>query len=219
MGQKVNPNGMRLGIIRDWDANWYEDKGYADFLSDDLRIRHYIDNNYASAAISRVLIERQANKPMVTIYCGRPGVLLGRKGTGRDEIVAKLSSMLGIRIRLQIEEVKRIDLDATLLAANVAQQLERRAMFRRVIKRAVQTAMRAGAKGVKVAVGGRLGGAEIARTEWHREGQVPLHTFRADIDYGTARASTTYGIIGVKVWIYKGEILTGKDAKNDEESE
>ncbi len=212
MGQKVNPNGMRLGIVRDWDANWFEQKHYAKYLAEDIRVRQYIESNFTNAAVARILIERQATKPIVTVFCGRPGVLLGRKGTGRDEIVAKLSSMLGVKVRVQIEEVKRIDLDATLLAANIAQQLERRVMFRRAMKRAVQTAMRAGALGVKVAVAGRLGGAEIARTEWYREGRVPLHTFRADIDYATARASTTYGVIGVKVWIFKGEVLGDKDS-------
>ena len=179
MGQKVNPNGMRLGIVRDWDANWFEEKNYANYLAEDIRIRQYIEKHFSNAAVARILIERQASKPLITIFCGRPGVLLGRKGTGRDEIVNKLSSMLGVRVRLQIEEIKRVDLDATLVAANIAQQLERRVMFRRAMKRAVQTAMRAGAKGVKVAVGGRLGGAEIARSEWYREGRVPLHTFRA----------------------------------------
>lgn len=219
MGQKVNPNGMRLGIVRDWDAKWYENKNYAEFLADDIRIRRTIEANYANAAIARILIERQAHKPTVTIFCGRPGVLLGRKGTGRDVIVSKLSSMLGVKVRVQVEEVKRAELNAALVAANVAQQLEKRVMFRRAMKRAVQTAMRAGAQGVKVTVGGRLGGAEIARSEWYREGRVPLHTFRADIDYATARASTTYGIIGVKVWIYKGEVINDKRGKriNDDD--
>ncbi len=215
MGQKVNPNGMRLGIVREWDAVWFSRKDYANFLQQDIRIRQHIEKHYASAAIARILIERQAHKPVITIFCGRPGVLLGRKGTGRDAIVARLSSMMGMKVRVQIEEVAKVDLDAKLLADNVAQQLEKRVMFRRAMKRAVQTAMRAGAEGVKVAVGGRLGGAEIARSEWYREGRVPLHTFRANIDYATSRASTTYGIIGVKIWVFKGEVLPQKqDAKS-----
>ena len=219
MGQKVNPNGMRLGIVRDWDANWFEEKKYAEYLAVDIRIRQFVESQYSNAAISRILIERQATKPIITIFCGRPGVLLGRKGTGRDEIVSKISSLIGVKVRVQIEEIKRVDLDATLIAANIAQQLERRVMFRRAMKRAVQTAMRAGAQGVKVAVGGRLGGAEIARSEWYREGRVPLHTFRADIDYATARAATTYGIIGVKVWIFKGEVLKDSDSERAKETD
>lgn len=206
MGQKVNPVGIRLGIVRDWTSTWYADsKKYADYLNSDIKLRNYLMKKYASAAISRVQIERPAKNARVTIYAGKPGIILGKKGGDVDALRKDLREMLGIPVHVNVEEIKKIDLDAKLVAENIAQQLERRVMFRRAMKRAVQNALKAGALGVKVQVSGRLGGSEIARVEWYREGRVPLHTFRADIDYSLAEAKTTYGIIGVKVWVFKGE--------------
>ena len=206
MGQKVNPVGMRLGIVRDWTSIWYADsKKYATYLNSDIRLRSYLMQKYAAAAISRVQIERPAKNARVTIYAGKPGIILGKKGGDIDVLRKELGKMLGIPVHVNVEEVKKVDLDAKLVAENIAQQLERRVMFRRAMKRAVQSALKAGALGIKVHVSGRLGGAEIARDEWYREGRVPLHTFRADIDYSLAEAKTTYGIIGVKVWIFKEE--------------
>ena len=206
MGQKVNPTGMRLGIVRDWNSTWYADsKKYAVYLNSDIKLRNYLNKKYAGAAISRIQIERPAKNARITIYAGKPGIILGKKGGDVDTLRKDLGRMLGIPVHVNIEEIKKIDLDAKLVAESIAQQLERRIMFRRAMKRAVQSALKAGALGVKVHVSGRLGGAEIARAEWYREGRVPLHTFRADIDYSLAEAKTTYGIIGVKVWIFKGE--------------
>jgi len=208
MGQKVNPVGIRLGINKTWTSTWYANNNdFADFLNADMNARNYLFEELKNAAISRVDIERPARNAKVTIHSARPGVIIGKKGSDIDDLRKKLSKILGVPAHVNIAEVKKPELDAILVAAGVAQQLERRVMFRRAMKRAVQNAMRAGAEGIKVTVAGRLGGAEIARTEWYREGRVPLHTFRADIDYGTARAQTTYGVIGVKVWIYKGEVF------------
>lgn len=206
MGQKVNPTGMRLGIVRDWTSTWYADsRKYAIYLNSDIKLRAYLNKKYAGASISRIQIERPAKNARITIFAGKPGIILGKKGGDVDTLRKDLGRMLGIPVHVNIEEIKKVDLDAKLVAESVAQQLERRIMFRRAMKRAVQNALKAGALGVKVHISGRLGGSEIARAEWYREGRVPLHTFRADIDYSLAEAKTTYGIIGVKVWIFKGE--------------
>lgn len=205
MGQKVNPIGIRLGIVKDWNSTWFAGKNYAQLLNQDINLRKYLKKKLMSAGVSRIQIARPANNAIVTIHTARPGVLIGKKGGGIETLRKDISDRLGVPVHLNIEEVKRPELDSTLVAENIAQQLEQRIMFRRAMKRAVTTAMKSGAKGIKICVGGRLGGAEIARSEWYREGQVPLHTFKADIDYGTAESKTTYGIIGIKVWIYKGE--------------
>lgn len=210
MGQKVHPTGIRLGIVKKHTSTWYAGKSqYADKLFTDLKVREYIRKTLANASVSRVDIERPANTARVTIHTARPGIVIGKKGEDVEKLRAEISKQMGVPVHINIEEIRKPDLDATLAAQSVAQQLERRVMFRRAMKRAVQNAMRQGAEGVKIQVGGRLGGAEIARTEWYREGRVPLHTLRADIDYSTAEAQTTYGIIGVKVWIFKGEIIGG----------
>lgn len=212
MGQKVHPTGIRLGIIKKHTSTWYANKGdYANKLNQDLLVRGYIQKVLSHASVSRVDIERPANTARVTIHTARPGIVIGKKGEDVEKLRAEVSRQMGVPVHINIEEIRKPDLDAALVAQGVAQQLERRVMFRRAMKRAVQNAMRQGAEGVKIQVGGRLGGAEIARTEWYREGRVPLHTLRADIDYATAEASTTYGIIGVKVWIFKGEIIGGME--------
>ncbi|MEM0928189.1 MAG: 30S ribosomal protein S3 [Pseudomonadota bacterium] len=208
MGQKVNPIGLRLGINRTWDSRWYADKGaYGDLLHEDLKIREYLLKRLSNAGVSKVVIERPHKKCRVTIYSARPGVVIGKKGADIEKLRQELSRMSSSETVLNIVEIRKPETDATLVAENIAQQLERRASFRRAMKRAMQTAMRMGALGIRVNCAGRLGGAEIARTEWYREGRVPLHTLRADIDYGVATARTTYGAIGIKVWIFKGEIL------------
>jgi len=207
MGQKVNPIGLRVGINRTWDSRWYAGKDYADKLYQDLKLREYIFENLKAAGISRVVIERAASNAKVTIYTARPGVIIGRKGSDIEKLRKILSERMGGEVSLNIVEIRKPELDAKLVADGIAQQLERRVSFRRAMKRAVQSSMRLGALGIRVNCAGRLGGAEIARTEWYREGRVPLHTLRAEIDYGTSKAATTYGIIGVKVWIFKGEIL------------
>ncbi|MBB5212487.1 30S ribosomal protein S3 [Microbulbifer hydrolyticus] len=208
MGQKVNPTGIRLGIVKKHTSVWYAGSDeYADKLYTDLKVREYIRKKLAHASVSRIEIERPANTARVTIHTARPGIVIGKKGEDVERLRNELTSQMGVPVHIDIEEVRKPDLDATLVGQNVAQQLERRVMFRRAMKRAVQNAMRQGAEGIKIQVSGRLGGAEIARTEWYREGRVPLHTLRANIDYGTAEASTTYGIIGVKVWIFKGEVI------------
>ena len=210
MGQKVNPIGIRLGIIRDWNSKWFASKNYAQLLNQDINLRKDLKKELMAAAVSSIRIERPANNAVVTIHTARPGVIIGKKGGGIEALRAKIATKLGVPVHLNIEEVRKPELDSTLVAEGIAQQLEQRVMFRRAMKRAVTSAMKAGAKGIKICVSGRLGGAEIARSEWYREGRVPLHTFRADVDYGTAEAKTTYGIIGVKVWIFKGEILPQK---------
>lgn len=207
MGQKVNPISLRLGINRTWDSRWYADKNYADLLHEDLSIREYLFDNLQPAGITKVVIERPAKRARITIQTARPGVVIGRKGADIERLRQHLSGMTGNEVHLNIVEIRKPEIDAKLVAENIAQQLTRRVAFRRAMKRAVQSAMRLGAGGIRINCGGRLGGAEIARMEWYREGRVPLHTLRADIDYGTARANTTYGICGVKVWVFKGEIL------------
>ena len=208
MGQKVNPIGLRLGINRTWDSRWYAARGaYATMLHEDLEIRVYLRERLAQAGISRIIIERPAKKARVTIHTARPGVVIGKKGADIEVIRKDLSKMTGSEVHLNIVEIRKPEIDAQLVAENIAQQLERRVAFRRAMKRAVQSAIRLGAGGIRINCSGRLGGAEIARMEWYREGRVPLHTLRADIDYGVTTAFTTYGTCGVKVWIFKGEIL------------
>jgi small subunit ribosomal protein S3 len=208
MGQKVHPTGIRLGITKKHTSTWYaEGRDYADNLLVDLRVRKFVKKKLAAASVSRVEIERPAQTAKVTVYTARPGIVIGKKGEDVEKLRNTLTQQMGVPVQVNIEEIRKPDLDAQLVADGVASQLERRVMFRRAMKRAVQNAMRQGAEGIKIQVGGRLGGAEIARSEWYREGRVPLHTLRADIDYATAEAATTYGIIGIKVWIFKGEIL------------
>ncbi len=205
MGQKTHPNGLRLGIIRDWNSRWYADKGYAKQLHEDLRIRAYLKDKLAAASVSRIEIERTHNKMTIVIYTARPGVIIGRKGQELETLQKKLRHMADRDIFIKVQEVRRADLDAQLVAENIGNQLQRRIAFRRAMKRAVTNAMKLGAKGVRVACSGRLGGAEMSRFEQYREGSVPLHTLKADINYGQYHARTTYGVIGVKVWIYHGE--------------
>ncbi len=211
MGQKVNPIGIRLGIVKNWNSTWYADKNYARLLNEDINLRKKLKKKLMGAAVSKILIARPANNAVVTIHSARPGVLIGKKGGGIESLRSEIAAELGVAVHLNIEEVKKPELDSTLVAESIAQQLEQRVMFRRAMKRAVSSALKSGAKGIKICVSGRLGGAEIARSEWYREGRVPLHTFRADIDYGTAESKTTYGIIGVKVWIFKGENAVQKN--------
>jgi small subunit ribosomal protein S3 len=208
MGQKVHPTGIRLGIVKDWTSTWYAGSAdYADYLNKDLEIRDYIKKRLSQASVSRVQISRPAHNAVITVHTARPGIVIGKKGEDIDRLRKDVSERMGIPVNINIEEIRKPELDAHLVAESVAQQLERRIMFRRAMKRAVSNTMRIGAEGIKISVGGRLNGAEIARTEWYREGRVPLHTLRADIDYGTAEANTTYGVIGVKVWIFKGEVI------------
>ncbi|WP_444887952.1 30S ribosomal protein S3 [Microbulbifer sp. JMSA008] len=208
MGQKVHPTGIRLGIVKKHTSVWYAGSDeYADKLYTDLKVREFIRKKLAHASVSRIEIERPANTARVTIHTARPGIVIGKKGEDVERLRNDVSAQMGVPVHIDIEEVRKPDMDAALVGQNVAQQLERRVMFRRAMKRAVQNAMRQGAEGIKIQVSGRLGGAEIARTEWYREGRVPLHTLRANIDYATAEAMTTYGIIGIKVWIFKGEVI------------
>lgn len=208
MGQKVNPIGLRLGINRTWDSRWFAGKDkYADMLHEDLSIRKYLQKRLSQAGVSKIVIERPAKKARVTIHTARPGVVIGKKGQDIENMRKALQAMTGNEVSLNIVEIRKPEIDAQLVAENICQQLERRVAFRRAMKRAVQSAMRLGAGGIRINCAGRLGGAEIARTEWYREGRVPLHTLRADIDYGEASAHTTYGVCGVKVWIYKGDIM------------
>jgi small subunit ribosomal protein S3 len=208
MGQKVHPVGIRLGYIKDWASRWYAgSKEYPELLYKDLTVRAYIKKKLAHASVSRIQINRAANNAQITVSTARPGIVIGKKGEDIDKLRREVSKMMGVPVHLNVEEIRKPELDAQLVAEGIAQQLERRIMFRRAMKRAVTNTMRLGAQGIKVNVGGRLNGAEIARREWYREGRVPLHTLRADIDYGFAEANTTYGTIGVKVWIFKGEIL------------
>lgn len=207
MGQKVHPHGLRIGVIKTWDAKWYADKDYAKNLHEDLKIRKFVKEKAFAAGVSQIQIERAANRVKLTIHTAKPGMVIGRGGSGIEELKKGLKHLTDKQIDVNIAEIKQAELDATLVAENIASQLERRIAFRRAMKQSVTRTMRMGAQGIKVTVGGRLGGAEIARTESYREGSIPLHTLRADIDYGTAEAATTYGRIGVKVWIYKGEVL------------
>ncbi len=208
MGQKVHPVGMRLGIASDWNSKWYADsKNFAELLEKDLKVRDFLKKKLAHASVSRIQIERPARTAHITVHTARPGVVIGKKGEDIEALRKQVSDMIGIPVHINIEEIRKPELDAQLVAEGVAQQLERRIMFRRAMRRAVTSAMRLGAQGIKIYVSGRLNGAEIARSEWYREGRVPLHTLRADIDYGFAEAKTTYGVIGVKVWIFKGEVF------------
>jgi len=207
MGQKVHPNGIRLGITKPWISTWYADKSdYANNLNSDWEVRQYLTEKLKAASVSKIVIERPAKSIRVTIHTARPGIVIGKKGEDIEVLRKKISQIAGVQTQVNIEQIRKPELDAKLVADGIASQLERRVMFRRAMKRAVQNTMRAGAEGIKVQVSGRLGGADIARAEWYREGRVPLHTLRADIDYATAEANTTYGIIGVKVWIFKGEV-------------
>ncbi len=208
MGQKVHPTGIRLGISKDWTSKWYAGSNeYAENLVGDLKVRDFIKSQLKHASVSKIQIERPAKSARITIHTARPGIVIGTKGEDIEKLRKKVSNMIGLPVHINVTEIRKPELDAQLVAESVAQQLERRIMYRRAMKRAVQNAMRLGALGIRINVAGRLNGAEIARTEWYREGQVPLHTFRADIDYGFAEAETTYGIIGIKVWINKGEIF------------
>ena len=207
MGQKVNPIGLRLGINRTWDSRWYADANFSDLLHEDLKIRNFLRKRLRQAGVSKIVVERPAKKARVTIHTARPGVVIGKKGADIEKLRRELQQMTGNEVHLNIVEIRKPEIDAVLVAENIAQQLERRVAFRRAMKRAVQSAMRLGALGIRINCSGRLGGAEIARMEWYREGRVPLHTLRADVDYGEATAHTTYGTCGVKVWVFKGEIL------------
>ncbi|MCG7907276.1 MAG: 30S ribosomal protein S3 [Candidatus Thiodiazotropha taylori] len=212
MGQKVHPTGIRLGIVKDWTSKWYADsKEYATLLNNDLEVRDYLKKRLSQASVSRIQIDRPANNAHITVHTARPGLVIGKKGEDIDALRSEVSAMMGIPVHMSIEEIRKPELDAQLVGESIAQQLERRVMFRRAMKRAVQNAMRLGAEGIKVNISGRLNGAEIARSEWYREGRVPLHTLRADIDYGFAEANTTYGIIGVKVWVFKGEVFGDRE--------
>ena len=208
MGQKVHPTGIRLGIVKDWTSRWYAtSRDYPVFLHQDLKVRNFIKNKLAHASVSRIQINRPASNAHITVHTARPGIVIGKKGEDIDKLRQEVSAMMGIPVQMNVEEIRKPELDAQLVAESIAQQLEKRIMYRRAMKRAVTNTMRLGAEGIKINVAGRLNGAEIARSEWYREGRVPLHTLRADIDYGTAEASTTYGIIGIKVWIFKGEVF------------
>jgi small subunit ribosomal protein S3 len=207
MGQKVNPIGLRVGINRTWDSRWFADADYAKLLHEDIKLRKFLSDRLQQAGVSRIVIERPAKKARITIHSARPGVVIGKKGADIEKLRGDLGKMTKGEVNLNIVEIRKPEIDAKLIAENIAQQLERRVAFRRAMKRAVQSAMRLGAQGIRINCGGRLGGAEIARVEWYREGRVPLHTLRADIDFGTATAKTTYGTCGVKVWVFKGEIM------------
>jgi small subunit ribosomal protein S3 len=216
MGQKVHPTGIRLGIAKDWASTWFANtRGYATNLVQDLEVRAYLRKKLAQASVSRIEIKRAATKTNITIHTARPGMVIGKKGEDIESLRNALKAKVGGEVNVAIEEIRKPELDAALVAEGIAQQLERRIMFRRAMKRAVQNSMRLGALGIKVRVAGRLNGSEIARSEWYREGRVPLHTLRADIDYGTAEARTTYGVIGVKVWIFKGEVIDGQNVETD----
>ena len=208
MGQKINPIGFRLAVQKNWSSRWYANtKNFPAMLQSDIKVREFLNKKLANAAVSKIIIERPAKNAKITIYSARPGVVIGKKGEDIESLRSALQGLMGVPVHLNIEEVRKPEIDATLIAQSIAQQLEKRVMFRRAMKRAMQNAMRLGAQGIKIMSSGRLNGIEIARTEWYREGRVPLHTLRADIDYGVAEASTTYGIIGIKVWVFKGEVF------------
>ena len=216
MGQKVHPIGIRLGISKDWNSTWYAEKGeYAEMLNSDLAVRAYLQKRLKQAAVSRIQIERPAKTARITIHTARPGIVIGKKGEDIERLRREVTARMGVPTHISVAEIRKPELDAQLVAEGIAQQLERRIMFRRAMKRAVGNSMRLGALGIKVKLSGRLNGADIARSEWYREGQVPLHTLRADVDYGVVEAATTYGILGVKVWIYKGEVFDLHAAKSD----
>ena len=211
MGQKIHPFGFRLSVQKNWLSRWYANsKNFPAMLSSDIKVREFLNKKLAHAAVSKIIIERPAKNAKITIYSARPGIVIGKKGEDIESLRASLQGLMGVPVHLNIEEVRKPEIDATLIAQSIAQQLEKRVMFRRAMKRAMQNAMRLGAQGIKIMSAGRLNGIEIARTEWYREGRVPLHTLRADIDYGVAEAKTTYGIIGIKVWVFKGEVFTDK---------
>ncbi len=207
MGQKVHPKGFRIGVIRTWDSNWYADRDYTDLLHEDFKVRKYVKERFFTAGVSKVEIQRTGNRVRITIHTAKPGIIIGRGGTEVEALKLELTKMTGKNVNISIQEIKKPELDAQIVAENVAQQLEKRISFRRAMKQTVGRTMRVGGVGIKIAISGRLGGAEIARTEWYSEGKVPLHTLRADIDYGFAEANTTYGKIGIKVWVNRGEIL------------
>ncbi|HIG07508.1 MAG TPA: 30S ribosomal protein S3 [Methylococcaceae bacterium] len=208
MGQKVHPTGIRLGIVKDWTSRWYANsKDYPILLNQDLKVRSFLKEKLAHASVSRIQINRPSGSAQITIHTARPGIVIGKKGEDIDKLRTAVSAMMGVPVQINVEEIRKPELDAQLVAEGIAQQLERRIMYRRAMKRSVTNTMRLGAEGIKINLGGRLNGAEIARSEWYREGRVPLHTLRADIDYGFAEALTTYGIIGIKVWIFKGEVF------------
>jgi small subunit ribosomal protein S3 len=213
VGQKVNPTGLRIGVIKDWESKWYAGKDYADLLHEDIKIREYLENRLSTAAVSSIEIERAANRVNITIHTGKPGMVIGKGGSEVEALRKSLNSMTGKRVHINIVEIKKVDLNAKLVADSIARQLENRISFRRAQKQAIQRAIRGGAKGIRTQVSGRLGGADIARAEHYSEGTVPLHTLRADIDYGRSEADTTYGKLGVKVWIYRGEVLPTKTKK------
>ncbi|WP_299376819.1 30S ribosomal protein S3 [uncultured Kiloniella sp.] len=219
MGQKINPIGLRVGIIRTWDSRWFADGDYAELLHEDLGIREFLRERLKQAGVSRIIIERPAKKARVTIYTARPGVVIGKKGSDIEKLRRELQKLTSSEVHLNIVEIRKPEIDAKLVADNICSQLERRVAFRRAMKRSVQSAMRLGAQGIRINCAGRLGGAEIARTEWYREGRVPLHTLRAEVDYAESRASTTFGICGVKVWIFKGEILEHDPMAMDKRSQ
>jgi len=217
MGQKVHPTGIRLGIAKDWNSTWYAEKGdYAEQLNSDLAVRKFLTKRLSQAAVSRITIERPAKSARITIHTARPGIVIGKKGEDIEALRREVTALMGVPTHISVAEIRKPELDAQLVAEGIAQQLERRIMFRRAMKRAVGNAMRLGALGIKVCVSGRLNGADIARSEWYREGQVPLHTLRADVDYGFIEAHTTYGVLGVKVWIYKGEVFDLHAVRNEE---
>jgi small subunit ribosomal protein S3 len=211
MGQKIHPFGFRLSVQKNWLSRWYANsKNFPAMLNSDIKVREFLNKKLAHAAVSKIIIERPAKNAKITIYSARPGIVIGKKGEDIESLRSSLQGLMGVPVHLNIEEVRKPEIDAALIAQSIAQQLEKRVMFRRAMKRAMQNAMRLGAQGIKIMSAGRLNGIEIARTEWYREGRVPLHTLRADIDYGVAEAQTTYGIIGIKVWVFKGEVFTGK---------
>ena len=222
MGQKINPTGFRLAVTRNWSSRWYANsKDFSKMLGEDFKVREYLNKKLAHASVGRILIERPSKNARVTIFSARPGVVIGKKGEEIDLLRAELQKIMGVPVHVGIEEIRKPELDAQLIGDSIAQQLEKRIMFRRAMKRAMQNAMRLGAQGIKIMSAGRLNGAEIARTEWYREGRVPLHTLRADIDYATSTAQTTYGVIGIKVWVYKGDQVAGEqvgatDPKTDD---
>ncbi len=214
MGQKVHPTAYRLALTHNWASKWYAPKNkYRDFLAEDIRLRDYLKKKLANAAVSKIMVERPKGSAKITIATAKPGIVIGKKGQGIEDLRKDIQRMTSVPVNLGIEEIRRPEIDAQLVAENIAQQLERRVLFRRAMKRAIANALRVGALGIKIACAGRLNGIEIARTEWYREGRVPLHTLRADIDYGFAEAKTTYGIIGIKVWVFKGEILNLQESK------
>ena len=215
MGQKTNPIGLRLGIIRSWESRWFSEKSYSNLLQEDINLRKFLQKRLKSAGISRIVIERPAKLANIILYTSRPGVIIGKKGSDIEKLKKEVTKLVSGDVNINIVEIKKPELDSQLVADNIAQQLEKRVAFRRAMKRAVQSAMRLGAEGIRVNCAGRLGGAEIARTEWYREGRVPLHTLRADVDYGVSRANTTYGICGVKVWIFKGEKFDKDNISSD----